>query len=249
MKLKRARGIILRIHKTGETTKLLVVYTKEKGKLTLVAKGARKPLSKYAGSIDLGNYVEFVYYWKENRDVFYISDATLLDNYEPLKYELSKFWIFNCLLELVNVTTPAEEPNYKLFGVLMAGLDTLSKWNLSQARILLYGFIMKLLKAQGLSPELENCIDCGKPLKNIRAYLNASKGGFVCPRCIKLDNEAKIIAGADIRKLLLNLTRVSFENIKNIKLTVEQDVLLRKIVHLLLTHYSSGKILKCKELL
>ncbi len=249
MKLKRTKGIILKVYKTGETTKIITVYSKDDGKLSLVARGARRPLSKFVSVIDLGNFAEFVYYWKENRELYYISDASLLESYDSLKVNLSKFWMFNCLLELVNITTPFEEPNYRLFGLLRAGLDTLNKWELEKVRLLLYGFIMKLLRVQGLAPEMKKCVDCGSKLGNIRAYLNPSKGGFVCPRCVRMDKQATLIVGMDIRKLLQHFSRYSFERIKNLRLSFDQDLLLRKVVKSILAHYASDTLLKCKELL
>ena len=107
MELKRVKGIILRVYKTGDTTKIITVYTKDAGKLRLIAKGARRPLSKFVSVMDIGNFAEFIYYRKENREQYYISDATLLENYGDIKYDLSKFWVFNCLLELVDIITPS----------------------------------------------------------------------------------------------------------------------------------------------
>ncbi|TFB10109.1 DNA repair protein RecO, partial [Candidatus Marinimicrobia bacterium MT.SAG.4] len=75
MPILKAEGIILRRIKYSETSLIVTLYTKEYGKVSLIAKGARNPKSKFVGSLEPGTYVSVVYYHKENRDLQMLSEV------------------------------------------------------------------------------------------------------------------------------------------------------------------------------
>jgi DNA repair protein RecO (recombination protein O) len=248
VELKKSLGIILRIGKKGETTKIGTVFTRDDGKILLVAKGARKPLSRLAPAMDLGNLAEFIYYKKENQDYHLVSQATLLDQYEELKRDLAKFEILNCILELTNIATPYGEENFKLFALIRSTLESLKDGNWARSNVVL-AYSLKLLKVQGFQPELERCVECGKGLGGVRGFLSVEHGGVLCPVCAEKNPPASLVElRPDIRLILEKFLRSSLEKIRNVKLAFDQTLFLREIIKRFILFHSSDATIRCGEI-
>ena len=75
----KTEGIILSQKKIGEADKLLAIYTKDRGKIFCIAKGARKPLSRKTGHIELGNWCKLYIAQGKNLDI--LTEAILIKNF------------------------------------------------------------------------------------------------------------------------------------------------------------------------
>ena len=73
MPILKSEGVVLRRIKYSETSLILTFYTKDQGKISLIAKGARNPKSKFVGALEPATYASIVYYHKDSRELQLLS--------------------------------------------------------------------------------------------------------------------------------------------------------------------------------
>lgn len=121
----RTLGIILSQKNFGEADKLLSIYTKDQGKISCIAKGARRPRSRKSGHIELGNWCKIFVANGKNIDLLTeaeVKKAYGLQNLSPEKANK----IYH-ILEIVNLMTPANQKNYQIYSLLLKFLNEIEK--------------------------------------------------------------------------------------------------------------------------
>lgn len=116
MRQYKTKGIIIKKKPFMEADKLLTIYSFEKGKIRAIAKGARKPKSKFGGRLEIFSYNNFSISKGKNLDI--INEAVTINNFKKIKsnYELIKRGSY--FLGIVDKITPLEDPNINLFILL-----------------------------------------------------------------------------------------------------------------------------------
>lgn len=207
----KTEAVVLKAMKYRETSKIVTFYTREFGKLSAIAKGARLPKNKFGASLEPMSYALLVLYKKEHRDLHLISQCDLLKSFRHLSEELDKMAVGMSVIELVDKVSHDEEANEKLFRLLidvLAAVNTATK----QAWNLLYGFEIRLATILGFQPNFERCAFCGREvltedgepenLDSKQVNFHIGKGGPLCPLCV--DN-----AGLKVK--------ISVESLRNLK--------------------------------
>lgn len=151
MKSKNTTAIILGQKKFGENDKLVFLYTKDYGKLTTIAKGARKMTSKFTGHLETLNSCEVTLYFGPKNILIteILSSKSLLKN----SSDLTKL---NTGIQIAEITNRLLEENHIIEGLLnllqtsIAILKTTEK-----PEIVLTSYIIKLLDMLGLMPEFQ----------------------------------------------------------------------------------------------
>lgn len=111
----KSKCVVLSSRKYSESSKILNVYTKDYGKLTLIAKGAFSPKSKFLGMVEMLNAVEVEFYFKQNREMHTLSNVDADIRFKNIKndIELSTSAMICC--ELVNKTQNIGEINENIY--------------------------------------------------------------------------------------------------------------------------------------
>jgi len=142
-----SEGFVLSQKRFSEADKLIVVYSKDYGKITLLAKGARKPTSKKRGHIEIFSLVRFSAY-RSGIDI--LIEAQLINSFKLIKKSLKKVSLAYYICEVINKITKEGEENRQLYEVINTTFDKLSKTNsLKELRL---EFIHNLLFVLGYLP-------------------------------------------------------------------------------------------------
>ncbi len=217
----KTRGIVLRTHSFKESSLFCSIFTEKFGKLRLIAKGARRPKSKICGTLEPFTLSEVIFYKRESRDVYTLSDAVIIENFQNIRSSQLKFTACEAICELIDKTTVLEEPNRQLFLETIEFFERISMTDDKIAGYWSLLMLFKLLKFAGLQPHLEDCVRCHSPIfdKSIINF-SISAGGLVCEEhfdesVIKLDikviktliNVEKNIFPSDINSLVFPLLK------------------------------------------
>ncbi len=180
MSQERSEAIVLRGVDYSETSRIVTLLSPERGRLACMAKGARRPKSALAGTLDTLNRLEIVYYWKENRSVQQLGEATVLEDFRALKQNLEKGAYSAFPLEIASRVARENEPSKELYATLVAGLQSLAEW---PGDVQSHGAwqAWRLLSAAGFEPSLEACIECGNAVEAAPGFAYA--GGVTCANC------------------------------------------------------------------
>ncbi|MCX6704096.1 MAG: DNA repair protein RecO [Candidatus Woesebacteria bacterium] len=117
-----SEGIVLARRNFGEADRILVLYTKNFGKISLLAKGIRRPKSKKRGHVEIFNKIKFQAVSGRGLDL--ITEAEVAEDFEEIRGSLKKISLAYYLMEVVGRITHEGEENVKVYDLL---LDTLQK--------------------------------------------------------------------------------------------------------------------------
>ncbi len=107
--------IVLRTVDFSESSRIATVLSREHGKMAVIAKGARKPKSKFVGLIEQGRVLSAVYYYKASRDVQTLSEASHAEQLGSLSVDMEKMALSTSALELIAQLVHEGEVNEPVF--------------------------------------------------------------------------------------------------------------------------------------
>ena len=175
----RAEALVLKHIPLGEADLLVTLFSREHGKVRAVAKGARRSTAKLVGHLEPLTVTRLALSRGRSLDV--ISQAETLENFTPLKTNLTAVTRGLQVAELVDGFGSEANPNQPLFDL---ALDTLAAIGRSpDDELPLLHFQLHLLSVSGLMPELQNCVQCRRDVEPDRHRYSADGGGVYCPDC------------------------------------------------------------------
>ncbi|MBC7364452.1 MAG: DNA repair protein RecO [Candidatus Aminicenantes bacterium] len=180
MPLDKSEAIILRTQNLGEQDKLVVFFSREKGLIKGVAKGARKFNNRFGSSLEPFSVVKMLYYEKERHDLVTISNCDLLESSFELYCETKTTWALAYVAELVEKFSPYREKEEVLYRLLLSFIKALKEGQ--RLEYLIHYFEFWFLKINGILPDWSTCHKCHRPLAG-QASLNPQRDGFFCLSC------------------------------------------------------------------
>jgi DNA repair protein RecO (recombination protein O) len=190
----------------GEADRLLTVYSLDRGKLRLVAKGARRPRSRKAGHLEPFTRVQLLL--ARGRELDIITQAEAKDTYPGLRDDLVRLGQAAYVVELVDRFAVERDVNQALYRLLINTLERLIE-DVKVATVIRY-FELRLLDQVGYRPELFRCLGCGEEIGPRDQFFSASKGGVICPDCGSNRKDAHRLSLSAL-KVLRHFQRSSFD--------------------------------------
>ncbi|HEY3144409.1 MAG TPA: DNA repair protein RecO [Acidimicrobiales bacterium] len=156
MSLYRDRGVVLRTHKLGEADRIVVVLTRDHGKVRAVAKGVRKTKSRFGARLEPLSHVDLLLYVGRELDI--VTQADSIDLYAPIRDDFERLARAVSMLEAADQVAMEREPNPRLYRMLEGALRELAA---RDAPLVVPAFFLKLLALEGYRPQVEACVVCG----------------------------------------------------------------------------------------
>jgi DNA repair protein RecO (recombination protein O) len=158
-----SEAVILAKHNYSEADAILILFSKNMGKLALVAKGVRKLSSRKRGSLEIFNFIKFSAVRGKNLDV--ITEAEVIKNYSPIRRNLKKASLAFYFMEVVGRISRDGEANLELFNLLLEFMGRVEEQ--STLRSLRLEFIHKLLVISGFWPKNKPLLNPDEKLEEI----------------------------------------------------------------------------------
>lgn len=236
MNLEEVTGIIVSETNYGETSKILNVITKEKGLISLMAKGC-KTLKSPLRSVCLKlTYGSFIIYYKENK-LSTLKEVSIIDNFKNLKKDITSISYAAYILELSEGVIK-QNNNPHIFDLLVQSLKKINEG--FDPLVIMNILELKYLEYLGVMPIIDSCAICGK--KSGIVTLSSYKGGYICKDCYTNEN---IVSDKTI-KLIRMFYYVDIEKITKLDISIKSK---NEINHFLDDYYSryTGLYLKSKN--
>ena len=147
-------AIVLKSFPFGDTSIIARCFSEEKGKISLIVKGARSKKSSKSAQFQPLSYVDVIYYHKPNRDLQVLSKVNFRESWQKILDNLRSVTLSMALLEMTEKTLIDEDPHPRLFQVLV---NTLRAFNESKSdpNILFWFYECALLTHLGFQPNLD----------------------------------------------------------------------------------------------
>lgn len=165
----KSEGIVLKTVDYSESSIIATIFTKEKGKVAVIAKGARKPKNKFAAFLVVGQLLEVVFYSKESRSVQTLSDVSYIEKLHSFRVDVEKMAIMMMTAEFSNQVLHENEVNSDLFNFLKRMLVWLDKQDDVAPQLFPY-LQLRIAEYIGIGVQYMNSSDSEK------GYLNISSG-------------------------------------------------------------------------
>jgi DNA repair protein RecO (recombination protein O) len=178
--IQKTRAIVLHTMPYMESSLLCSVFSERFGKLKLIAKGARRPKSKFCGALEPFSHTEMIFYRKEHKEIYTLSDAVVINDFKLLRDSPLKFTAGELLCEFVDKTQPIEEPVLELYNLLLYSLHQLIMLPAILVRPWALSVLFRFLKFTGIEPHLKDCVRCHKKIQVDDVYFSIASGGLVC---------------------------------------------------------------------
>jgi DNA repair protein RecO (recombination protein O) len=181
----RTEALILRSVDFAESDRILHLLVPEIGRLPVIAKGARRSVRRFAGTLDLFNHVTVQVDRKRPTSLARLDQASLIDPFISLRIQAARFALACYLLELVDRLAPeggVRADTRRLFDFAVGALRAVSGCVPDKRlRTLLE---LRALDALGLCPEFSHCVRCGSiPVGGGEVHFHVADGGVVCDGC------------------------------------------------------------------
>lgn len=180
MPLLRTDGVVLRTRELGEHDRLVTLYTRDLGKLTAVARGARRVRSRYGAALELFTWGEVVGFEREPRALVRLDQFDIRASFRGLREDLERLGHGAHMVEAVARLTAERDPQPACFALLLRGLRALQEEAPPRVQL---AFALRLLDLLGHRPQLDRCGECGVLLGSSGAAFDATRGSVVCSRC------------------------------------------------------------------
>lgn len=176
----RVEAVVLRRLSFGETDRVVTLFTRDRGKLGAVAKGARGPKSRLAGVTEPFTYFDGLLAHGQNLEV--LTQAVVVNAFAGIRKDLTRIGYASYFAELVDTGLEERQPSPELWELLVAALGTLE--GAETPDVLARAFEMHALASLGYEPHFQRCVLDEQPIGGAGAF-HPLRGGMLCPACAR----------------------------------------------------------------
>ena len=173
------RLIVLRLYDLGEADRIAVCLAEETGKISCVAKGARKSGSRFSGSVSAltsGNAL-----LHRGASMYTFNQFEITDSHLLVKSNLLKQSIGLVIAEAMDAAMENGQALPQAFLLINQALTALGTTQYNS--MVLYSYLLHLLALSGFQPELTSCVCCGNRLPEETYGISPTSGGVICSSC------------------------------------------------------------------
>ena len=225
--LTKDKAICIRVVDYSETSQIATFFTRENGKIDIIAKGSKRPKSSFGGPLEIFSCGQILFTYAPSKKLATLTEFEQLDDYSHISTDL---FTYNCSLlaaELLNNLTTEYNPQTNLFDSFLEFLRNIKQ--IQDVLLSLILFQLTLLKELGLQPVLNKCTNCRCSYSDNwpKVYFSSLANGLLCRDC-----EANFPDRSQISKTVANC----LSDLKSI--TKANQNTLKEIEKLLIHHFT-----------
>lgn len=200
----RTTAVVIEVRDYGEADKIVTFYSLARGRMSGIAKGAKRSLKRFVNKLELFTLLEIHFTDSRTSSLVRLDQAELLEHFPRLRSDYGRYTGGVLLCELVLHWTKENDPDPHLFELLKWGLTNLQNGDrppLSGALL----FELKLLTLLGYQPDLSGCRNCGQLSPSLTPYrFRPALHSLICTPCARRGHREETQSG-----LMISLSTVS----------------------------------------
>lgn len=181
-------GMVLSANPVGDYDKRLVILTRERGKITAFAKGARRPNSQYVAGSRPFSFGEFVLY--QGREAYTLTGMNITNYFEDMALNLDKVYYGMYFLELADYFGREGVEAKDTLNLLYASFTAINKEQIPN-KLIRCIYELKIFTINGEYPDVFSCQGCGKA-ENF-THFSMSVNGVLCSDCKSIKKDAILL--------------------------------------------------------
>lgn len=206
MTSQQTDAIVLRVFPWSETSCIANLFTSENGKISVLAKGARRPKSPFEAALDLLSTCRIVFIPKAGDTLSLLTEAKLTKRFRAGERDLLRLYAGYYVAELLDRLTEKDDRQPELFELARVTLQALDAPSLD-VRAIVLRWELQILRLLGSIPIWDHCANCGESVDADRATIfSPASGGILCAKC-KSDQRQTVSLPAGVRKVLVDYSQ------------------------------------------
>ncbi len=196
-------AIVLRRIDYGDFDLILSLLTPSRGKLTVMAKAAKRSKKRFGGVLELFSDLEIVYSIGRSKGLPLLKEASLRYPYFNIRADIKKTAYASYWAELINHWVEEGQEQAALYTLLRYVLRELDQGDVPD-ELLSILFQMKFLSISGLCPNLNHCCTCKSAMEQLAdkaIVLDHAKGGLVCEDCMPFQPRQRLLSRGTVKQL------------------------------------------------
>ncbi|MEA3438618.1 MAG: DNA repair protein RecO [Thermodesulfobacteriota bacterium] len=197
-------AIMLRRIEFGDYDIIITFFTLNQGKVSAIAKSAKKSTKRFSGILELFSAIDIVYGSARGKGLPVLQEAVLKQPFLKIRADIKKTAYASYWAELINEWMEKGEKQPKIYYLLKYVLGELDFGNTPEA-VLSILFQMRFMAISGHSPNLRQCSICKTQLEEMTKgsiIFDLARGGLVCDNCSPNFSKRIVLSKGTIKQLL-----------------------------------------------
>ncbi|MBW1740058.1 MAG: DNA repair protein RecO [Deltaproteobacteria bacterium] len=196
-------AILLRAIEHGDYDKVITFFTIKRGKISIIAKGAKKSIKRFAGVLELFSVLNLVWTYGRRQGLPILQEASMVHPFDQIRTDITKTAYASYWCELVYAWMEQGQKNVSVYELLEHTLDQLNSGGLPE-HILHITFQLRFVVINGFKPNLDHCTICRTPLErfgNSSVTFGVRRGGILCEKCVPQDTGTLSLSKGTVKLL------------------------------------------------
>ncbi len=214
-------AIMLRAIDHGDYDKVITFFTLRQGKISVIAKGAKKSIKRFAGILELFSILDLVWRYGQTRGMPTLKEASLIHPFEQIRKNITTTAYASYWCELVYIWMEQGQRQPSLYRLLEYVLAQLDAGDMPE-QVLHITFQLRFMAISGFRPGLDYCSICRKPVDRFGrsfASFDLRRGGILCEKCTPKKEQLPSLSIGTI-KLLRWALNVPLKKLNRIRFSV-----------------------------
>ncbi len=240
MGIVKSGGVIISAKDSGETSRLVEVFTEQYGLLKVMAKGARRSKSRFGAATEPLTYIHGVYYLKEDSGIASLSAADIVFPFEKIRGDLEKFSYGSAWAEFLLGNLPPGEAQKPLFRQFLMALKTLENVNGDQNEKFFWAYLLKFISLLGFRPEFSICAGCSV-VHSKDWMFSVENGRLYCDKCSRsLRDSLFIRLDTGENRVLSAFINSDSDVLSRLTVTRRQMKIVKEVIEGLRKYHTAG---------
>lgn len=201
MTIRQTLAVVLQVMDHGDADKIVTCYSQELGKLSGIAKGAKRSKKRFVNKLEPFSLLDLSYAESRTSSLMRLDQAELIQPFPSLRSDYGRYTAATLLCEQMLQWTKEHDADASLFALLRWALTGLEQGQPPFATVIL--FEIRMLDLLGYKPNLTSCLQCGNLTPTRRPYhFSTSRSGLICKTCNRETDHGQVPVSLETVRLL-----------------------------------------------
>ena len=175
-------AIVINCLEQGESDVIVTLFCQDVGRLSAIAKGAKKSKKRFVNKLELFSFLHVTYQQKANRSLAFLAEADLHTSFLHIRKNLELYSIASVIREFLLIGIRENEPDLYIFRLSLWALHSLDQKQPPMTILSL--FLIRFYDHVGYRPDLQTCAHCNSLVSTQNRYsFDTTSGRIVCSAC------------------------------------------------------------------
>jgi DNA repair protein RecO (recombination protein O) len=211
-----AEAIVLDSRDHGEADLIVTFFTLEKGRVSGIAKGAKRSKKRFVNKLELFSFLHITYSESLHSSLLFIHEAELHASFLNLRSDFTRYATASTLREFLLMAMREGERDETIFRLALWALHSVNEGRPCLCQLTL--FLVKFYSSIGYKPEMHACLNCGVAVSSAREFVfSYLSGGLVCSSCATSSIHAAVRLSPGAIRLMQSAQELPLDRLHRLK--------------------------------